>query len=241
MSRVLRPAFTRVLVLVLCLAGCPLAAQSQDGLAMLPETYRLQFENEWVRLVRVHLAGNAHLPKHSHPAGLIVYLYLSDSEPVQFNHDERPGNISRRAVTARSYRIGRATPEVHEVVNSGASASDWLRIELKTVGSDSPRQRIVAPALATADARLVEATSESLRVSRLTVAAGSRVEIAAAAERPTVLVALTAGMTTANGQAAPLALGQERFVAPGGRVSLRNEGPAAIELLRVDLLADRQQ
>src|SRR4051812_38518929 len=140
---------------VLLLAAAPLAAQ-QDGLIMLPDAYKIQFENDWVRVVHVHVAPNQSLPPHSHPPGLMLHVYLNDADPVQFDHGGPPGLVTRPPVKARSYRVGRATPEVHSVFNTTATASDYLRVELKTQGNDSPRRRVPAPPLANENSSLVE-------------------------------------------------------------------------------------
>lgn len=60
--------------LVWCVAcGAVVHSSAQDPLKTLPDAYRLQFENDYVRVVRVHYAAGAKLPDHIHPPGTTVY------------------------------------------------------------------------------------------------------------------------------------------------------------------------
>src|SRR5262245_11728098 len=78
----------------------------QDGLVAFPNVYRVQFENDWVRLIRVNVPGNANLAAHSHPPGYMIHLYFNDAESIVFEHDGSPFTVTRPPVKARSYRIG---------------------------------------------------------------------------------------------------------------------------------------
>ena len=48
---------TAALLLALALWTVPLGAQ--DPLTTIPEAYKVQFENDWVRVVRVHYEAGA--------------------------------------------------------------------------------------------------------------------------------------------------------------------------------------
>ena len=65
-----------------------------DGLVAHPNVYRVQFENEWVRLVRVTLPGNTTLPAHTHPPGYMIHLYFNDAQPIVFEHEGSPFTIT---------------------------------------------------------------------------------------------------------------------------------------------------
>jgi hypothetical protein len=54
----------------------------QDPTTSLPDAYKVQFENNYVRVVRVHYDAGAKLAEHTHPGGTTVYVYLNDSEGV---------------------------------------------------------------------------------------------------------------------------------------------------------------
>src|SRR5437870_854105 len=61
-------------------------ASAQDPLKTLPQAYKLQFENDWVRVTRVHYAPHEKLPPHQHTQTASAYVYLNDSGPVVFKH-----------------------------------------------------------------------------------------------------------------------------------------------------------
>lgn len=231
--------YTRALALAaIALLGAAreLGAQA-DGLVAFPETYRVQFENEYVRLVRVRVAGGAALGMHSHPAGFMFHVYLNDAEPLMFSHDGPPHEITRPAVTARSYRIGNATPEVHAVLNLSATHTDFQRVEYKTRGTEYARQRVPAPPLGTASSTVVEHTGVQSRVTRVTIAAGDSTEFVTPAAQASLLIIVTDGVVAEGSVTA----GAERFVAPGSKSVIRNAGTTPIQVLRFDFLTPPAQ
>lgn len=216
------------------LVGTSRLHAQQDGLIAHPDVYRVQFENDWVRLVRVTLPANSSLPEHTHPPGVMLHVYFNDADPVVFEHDGSPGSITRPYVQARSYRVGRATPETHAVINRGG-VSDFMRIELKTSGDPGFGRRIPAPPLGDSTRAVVEVTNSQFRASRITVAAGQSFEVMADSAAPALIIALTDGIAIDAGSA--LRIGQEQFVDVGRRALIKNVGAATVELLRVDFLA----
>ena len=75
------------IAVALALNGTAVAQQSHDPLEptkTLPKSYKVEFENDWVRAVRVHYDAKANLPEHEHPAGITVYLILNASDGVLF-------------------------------------------------------------------------------------------------------------------------------------------------------------
>ena len=73
-----------------CLLGAllvlPSAASAQDAVKSLPQAYKVQFENPFVRVVRVHYDAGAKLPTHTHGAGTTAYIYLNDSDEIGRAH-----------------------------------------------------------------------------------------------------------------------------------------------------------
>jgi hypothetical protein len=217
------------------LAGARVLSAQQDGTIAFPNVYRVQFENDWVRVVRVKVPVNTRIGEHTHPAGLMIHLYLNDADPITFIHPATyGGTITRPAVVARSYRVGPASAETHAVINPGRGVSDFLRIELKTTGLAWRKQRIPAPALGTATAAAVEVENDQYRVTRITVAPRDSFTIKVEAKEAALLVALTEGVTVDGAQA--LAVGQERFVDGGRGAVVRPRGFAPIQLLLVSFL-----
>lgn len=204
-----------------------------------PDVYRTQFENAYVRLVRVKLPGNARLGDHTHPPGIMLHVYFTDADPVQFSHDGPPNEVTRPSVAARSYRVGRATPESHAVHNLGPRLSDYMRVELKTEGDEGWRSRVPALPLVDSTATVVDVNNTQYRSSRVTIASGARVELDAPAAQPFLLLALTDGIAVEGDRsnASTLKTGDHLFVDAARRVTVRNASPSPVQLLRVDFLS----
>lgn len=224
-----------VATFVLALGPNP-SAQGQDGHGV----YHTQFENDWVRLVRVRYPANSKVPLHGHPPSVTAYVYLSASSPVRFTHQgSRTHVVTRQPTTPGGFRVSRGGDETHSAENLGAQASDFLRVEFKTdpAGAGSPFHRDNRPLGAvTANTADVRFTNAQMRITRVGVPAGQTAEIATSVEAPALLIALGDASLTADGAALALKTGQERWVAAGRRERLTNAGQAAVELLRIDVL-----
>src|ERR1041384_5522428 len=61
-------------------------AFAQDPFKVAPQAYKLQFENDWVRIVRVHFDPHEKIASHDHPKLGTVYVYLKDGGEVRFSH-----------------------------------------------------------------------------------------------------------------------------------------------------------
>jgi hypothetical protein len=222
-------------VVTAALASASTLRAQQDGLVAFPSIYRVQFENDWVRVVRIRVPVNARVGEHTHPAGLMIHVYLNDADPITFTHTASyGGSITRPAVVARSYRVGHTREETHGVVNTGRGLTDYLRIEFKTMGMDSRKQRIPAPPLGVATTSSVEVENAQYRATRITVAARDSFVIRPGSNEAALLVAVTDDISVDG--APPLTLGQERFVDSGRRVVVRPKGFAPVQLLRIDFL-----
>uniref|UniRef100_Q01VW6 Uncharacterized protein n=1 Tax=Solibacter usitatus (strain Ellin6076) TaxID=234267 RepID=Q01VW6_SOLUE len=115
-------------------------AYAQDPYAMLPRNYRLEFENDAVRVSRVKYEPGDRLAVHSHPSIPTVYVYLTDGGAIRFTHKTPQFTLERPPVKAGGVRFNRnAQEETHEVEYLGDTPSEYLRIELKT--TPGPRHR----------------------------------------------------------------------------------------------------
>jgi len=139
------------MILVLAL-GATMLAQSPktrhepmaDPTTALPRSYKLEFENEAVRVVRVHYDAKAALPEHAHPGGITVYLYFNASPGVLFSHDDGVP-ITRPAVKPGAIRIGSGPVEHHTVSNLADTPTDFVRVLLKNTDrayKDRPNTRV---------------------------------------------------------------------------------------------------
>ncbi|HMB28788.1 MAG TPA: hypothetical protein VKS99_11815, partial [Blastocatellia bacterium] len=184
----------RFLATVLLLAAPALA---QDPVKVAPQAYKLDFENDWVKVLRVHYAAKEKIPEHDHPATGAAYVYLNDSGPVIFKHIGLSyGAITRPAVKARSFRVWYAVKETHEVENTGDTPSDSVRIEFKTepVNAMSLRGRFQPEEYpqdgAAENFQKIQFENEQIRVTRLAVAPRKNFTVSTAANEPALLVAL---------------------------------------------------
>jgi hypothetical protein len=199
------------------------AVSAQDAATTLPMNYRVQFENEWVRVTSVRYGANETLPEHTHTALPSAYVYLTDSGPVSFRHVGGPA-VTRQPVKAGMFRVFRGIKETHEVENAGA-ATEFLRVELKTEGVEtaSIRGKFERPPVSAEPA--VQFDHAQLRISRVWLQPGQRLSIGADAH-PALLIAMAP-----NGAAT---LGQATWIGAGGSTPLINAGASPIDFLRVD-------
>jgi hypothetical protein len=233
--------FIRFLAAVLLIAAPALA---QDPVKVAPQAYKLDFENEWVKVLRVHYAAKEKIPEHDHPATAAAFVYLNDSGPVIFKHVGLSyGAITRPATNARGFRLWYAVKETHEVENTGDTPSDFVRIEIKTepAGGHSLRGKF-QPEEYPADENFqkVQFENEQLRATRLAIAPRKKLAVSTGANEPALLVALTpANFKFKKGKAKPLKLsldpGKTQWIEQGAAIEFENTGGASAELLRFDL------
>ncbi len=128
------------IIWMLLAAACPLAAQNPYTVA--PNNYRLEFENESVRVSRASFAPGDKLPIHQHPAAPTVFVYLTDGGPIRFTHITPAFTAERAPVQRGGIRFHTGAEETHEVEYLGDQPSEFLRIELKTERPDQASQHV---------------------------------------------------------------------------------------------------
>lgn len=95
-----------------------------DPLKVAPDTHKLALENQFVRILEVHLPPGKVEPMHSHPHGLSVYFKGFDARVTPQGgkpevHHRKEGTFAwSEAIT-------------HTVENVGKTEGHVLRIELK--------------------------------------------------------------------------------------------------------------
>ncbi len=216
----------RVLVMLGVLSLAAVTA-AQEGPVAMPSAYTIQFENDWVKVTRVVYGPMAKLPPHAHTQLPSAYVYLHDGGPVRFTHIGGHGTVSTRPATkAGAFRIYRGIDEVHEVENTVAVPSEFLRVEFKNTPGDLATFRGKFERPATAAGEQVHFDHAQMRASRVWVPPGQSLKVEASAQ-PALLIAL-----------APLSglnVGQERWLAAGATTALTNTGTAPVDVLRFDL------
>jgi hypothetical protein len=222
--------------------GVTAAASGQDAVKTLPDSYKLQFENDWVKIVRVHYEPLAKLPAHTHTELATAYVYLNDSGPVIFKHVGTDyGPATRPPTKAGAFRLYRGLEELHVVENTSPLPSDFLRVEFKT---DPKEPRTLRGKFfresypAGENFEKVQFENVQVRITRLVVAPGRSLALSASATEPTLLIALSNARIEANRSNAPaqvaLTPGQERWLDAGQQEQWRNVGAEAAEFLRFE-------
>jgi hypothetical protein len=156
------------LLLYLLATACP--AIAQDPIAAYPKNYRLALDNDVVSVIRVHYEPHERIGVHDHSKFPTVYVYLSASGPVRFEHDEKPPfRLTRPPITTGSFRVSPGRMERHAVENLGDVSSDFLRVELKQIplGSSLPPFRGKAPNSPSQSSEAVEYRSPQFDVQRV--------------------------------------------------------------------------
>jgi len=211
----------------------PLATVGQDPTKAAPDSYKLQFENEFVKVLRVNYAAHAKVPVHDHSRFPAAYVYLSDSGPIRFVHSGWDDPVLTRPKTrAGSFRLSptRFEDETHAVENTGDLASEFLRMEIKT---EAPDRRSLngrfAPFEGDRKAGLnkQEFENSQLRVTRIISRAGGSLDVSAQSGQPSLIVVVAGAGEYSKGQTFWLSPGQSKQLASG-------QNGKQIELLRFD-------
>jgi predicted metal-dependent enzyme (double-stranded beta helix superfamily) len=219
------------------------AAFSQEATQTAPWAYKLRFENEWVRVIRVHYEPREKIPAHAHTKWPCVYVYLNDGGPIIFRHKgwDHP-ELTRPATKAGGIRISPTTAvnEVHEVENPTDIPSDFLRVEFKTkpVGRESLRGRFYREEYpAGENFRQVQFENEQIRVTRLICAPHKSLDVTASLSEPALFVLLSVSRlrTKSTVKQTTLEPGQTIWMVGGQHERFENLGDTPLELLRLDL------
>lgn len=191
-----------------------LASVSQDPTKSLPDSYRLQFENDYVRIVRVHYDAGAKLAEHTHAAGTTAYVYLNDSDGVVFKHSGNNNrSVTRPAVTAGAIRISTGPEEHHTAENTSSSPTDFLRIFVKAESARARSMRRIPPTEN-------EFSNKQIRVTR--IALEQHDEQTISAKEPALLIELPSGGT--------------QWIDAGASRAIANHDSATVNFVRIDFL-----
>src|SRR5882724_3836744 len=241
-------SFSRVILCAfLIISVLAFNALAQDPFAVAPQAYKLQFENDWVRVVRVHYAPFEKIPAHDHPKGRTIFIYLNDGGPVRFNHVEGfSGNISatRPATKAGAFRLAGVQAENHEVENLSGIPSDFLQVELKTEpGNPGSFHGRYPPEPGSKQSgrnySKVEFENEQVRICRLICVAGGKCDAGDLSPNPVLLVALSPLWLRIvakedKQQQLTLELGQSKWLEKTGWKEFRNVGKGTAEQLLIE-------
>ena len=230
----------RILSVLTLLLPLVTSASAQDPLKTLPQAYKLEFENEWVKVTRVHYAPQVKLPGHDHTETGAAYVYLNDSGPVLFRHvGASYGAITRPATKTGSVRLYRSVREVHEVENPNDTPSDFLRVEFKTPEDTLQQLRgkhFPDPPPATETSQKLHFENAQIRLTRFVCTKQKACDLSTTPTEPALLISLTPvqleGWGTVKNTLLPA--GKAIWLDAGKRQSLKNLGESAVELLRFE-------
>lgn len=193
------------------------------------------FENDSVRVVRVHYGPHEKLPVHSHSKRPTVYVYLSDSPPVQFRHVEKPPfALTRPPQKMGAFRVSPGRLEVHEVENLGDSPSEFLRVELKQIPLGVPNLFHRGPAPEHAADRMAEEYVRPQLIIERIIVVGSRAADLHHPERPSLLIAFS----RATLRDTLLLPGEVRWLAAGETSTIAGLPESPAHVLRIELRSD---
>ena len=213
---------------------------AQDPFKVAPDSYKLQFENEWVKVTRVHYPPHSIIPVHDHTKTDAAYVYLNDSGKVVFKHDGLSyGAVTRPETKAGSFRLYRAVKETHSVENPNDTPSHFLRVEFKTISDTKAPLRgkyFREPVVPGRNSEQVQFENDQIRVTRLICATACAV---VASNEPSLIVALTPARIGASSSRERLESGESKWVSLGQSVAVENAVLQPAEVLRFDLKSGR--
>jgi hypothetical protein len=181
------------LAAILCLFT--INASAQDPLKVAPQAYKLLFENDWVKVVRVSYAPHEKIIAHEHTPTASAYVYLNDGGPVVFNHvDKDYGAVTRPATKAGSFRVYKGIQELHEVENKSDLPSEFLRVEFKTDPVDEKTLRgkfFREEYPAGENFQKVQFENQQIRITRLVCAKGKKLDASTNSSEPSLFITLS--------------------------------------------------
>jgi hypothetical protein len=215
---------------------------AQDARAVAPRAYSLAFENDRVRVTRVHYEPRERVPTHDHPDSATVYVYLRDGGPVRFVHTgEEEFTLTRPPVKAGGFRLSRGAKERHSVESLTDLPTDFLRVELKGF-TPAERQPFHGrfppePRATRRGAQKLRYEDARVRITRVTCPSRGRCDGLSAPGAASLLVALSDATLKSAGGATELKmeLGQTMWAEAGAGPTFMNAAARPAEFLRIDL------
>jgi quercetin dioxygenase-like cupin family protein len=113
-----------VLFVTLVLLFAEKMAMAQDPVKVDPKHYKVEFENDQIRVLRITYGPHEKSVLHSHPAGQVVYLTDSD---VKFN---LPGGKAQER-RAKAGETGWAAAGKHLPENLSDKPMEGILVEIK--------------------------------------------------------------------------------------------------------------
>lgn len=101
------------------------AARADDPVKVDPKHYSVEFENDAVRVLRIHYGPGEKSVMHEHPAGVVIYLTDVNAK-MTFPDGKSTTEVAKAGTTV-------ATPAgAHLPENVGTKPMELILVELKT-------------------------------------------------------------------------------------------------------------
>ena len=107
------------------LAATALPARAQDPVKVDPNHYKVEFENDHVRVLRITYGPHEKSVMHEHPAG--VAIFLTDGQSRFTFPGGKTEDVPIKAGTTMSTPAGKHLPE-----NTGDNPFELILVEMKT-------------------------------------------------------------------------------------------------------------
>ena len=224
-----------LLLCVLATAATACTATAQDPIAAYPKNYSLALDNNVVSVIRVHYGPHERIGVHDHSKFPTVYVYLSASGPVRFEHDEKPPfRLTRPPLATGAFRVSPGRMERHAVENLGDVSSDFLRVELKQIplGSFLQPFRGKAPSGPSQSGQAVEYRSPEFDVERVICQPETRCRLDKSASA-SLLIAFSPVKVSEDDNVELLKNGKIKWVQGSHPASVAAASPVPAHLLQI--------
>ena len=120
--------FAIAIALLVACAWCALpltGMENLDPLVVDPQHYKLEFENQYVKIIRCKIPPHDKVKMHHHPVGSVVVL-VTDQNLKQTEEDGKVGEAHRKAGAAFW-----ADPVTHMGENISDKPYEYVRVDIK--------------------------------------------------------------------------------------------------------------
>jgi hypothetical protein len=100
---------------------------SHECTAVDPEHYRLEFENEYVRVIRCRIPAHDKVKMHNHPFGSVI-IFMTD----QNLHQTLENGATEEAHNKAGHIVwGKGSPKQHMGENTTGQPYEYIRVDIK--------------------------------------------------------------------------------------------------------------
>lgn len=227
---------------LICLAVVALAsvrAQSLDPLVADPQHYHLEFENQWVRVIREQMGPHEKMPMHQHPLPGSVIVFLTDRHNRLTSQDGKSQELRDHFGD-----LMWSPASTHRSENLGDAPFEAVQIEPRRPAGVAPAPPFSVEKL---DATVVdpqhyhvELENEYVRVIRVGIGPHEKLLLHQHPDTGAVLVHLTdqdMRLTLADGTTrdSRYPAKQVRWVGPGAAHQDENLSDTPLKFIRIEL------